>query len=56
MIGRNLRVLSLTSELRGRRRALTANYLDALLPREIPGNVLVNAGVIREAGGYLVCE
>ena len=56
MIGRNLGVLSLTSELRGRRRALTANYLDALLPREIPGNVLVNANVIRESGGYLVCE
>lgn len=56
MTGRTLRVLTLTSEVRGRRRALTSNYLDALLPRDIPGNVLVNANVIRESGGYLVCE
>jgi threonylcarbamoyladenosine tRNA methylthiotransferase MtaB len=56
MTGRTLRVLTLTSEVRGRRRALTSNYLDALLPRDNPGNVLVNARVIKEAGGYLVCE
>jgi threonylcarbamoyladenosine tRNA methylthiotransferase MtaB len=56
MTGRNLRVLSLTSEVKGKRRALTSNYLDALLPREMPGNELVNARVIRESGGYLVCE
>ncbi|MCK5793301.1 MAG: tRNA (N(6)-L-threonylcarbamoyladenosine(37)-C(2))-methylthiotransferase MtaB [Anaerolineales bacterium] len=56
MTGRNLRVLTLTSEVKGKRRALTSNYLDALLPREIPGNELVNARVLKESGGYLVCE
>ncbi|MFH1965318.1 MAG: tRNA (N(6)-L-threonylcarbamoyladenosine(37)-C(2))-methylthiotransferase MtaB [Acidobacteriota bacterium] len=56
MTGRTLRVLTLTSEVRGMRRALTANYLDARLPREIPGNLLVKARVLRDSGGYLVCE
>ena len=45
MTGKNLQVLTLTSEVRGRRRALTGNYLDALLPRAVPGNVLVRARV-----------
>lgn len=56
MTGKTLRLLTLTSEVRGMRRALTANYLDAKLPLEVPGNLLVNAKVVRESGGYLVCE
>ncbi len=56
MTGKNLQVLTLTSEVRGRRRALTGNYLDALLPRAVPGNVLVRARVKKVSGGYLKCE
>jgi len=55
MVGESLRVLTLTSEIRGRRRALAANYLDALLPGQIPGNVLIRARVLKESSGYLFC-
>ena len=56
MTGEMLRVLTLSSEVRGMRRALTANYLDALLPREVAENVLVKARALKESAGYLIFE
>lgn len=54
MSGQILRVLTLTSEVRGMRRALTANYLDALVPVGFPGNVLIKAKALQEKNGYLI--
>jgi len=54
MIGKSLRVLTLTSEVRGMRRALTSNYLDALVPTEFPGNVLTKLNSVNDKNGYLM--
>lgn len=56
MIGRDLRVLTLTSKVRGKRRALTGNYLEGLLPMATPGNLLLDCRPLRESAGYLVFE
>lgn len=56
MIGEELGVLTLTSRVRGMRRALTGNYLEALLPPDTPGNLLTKVQAREERDGYLICE